>query len=132
MPISNKDKLRLKIAAKRIEANKIKAMTPWTPKPSVGGTIYCFGQDKPEVSYDGKDTVESAPNKVRTSADKIAAQLRLDSGERYTGRDSEYDHPSKLLCGDGKEYKPREYKARADSPFKRAKASASAVVVVRK
>lgn len=130
--LSNKDKLRLKIAAKRLERAKIEALKPWVRKKPIGSTIVCIGQDKPDVVYPDKDVIPSAPNKVRSSADKIANAIKLDGADKYQGRDGEYDHPSKLLCGDGVAYVARGYKPRKDSPFKRAKASALSVVIERK
>lgn len=130
--LSNKDKLRLKIAAKRLERAKLDSLKPWVAKKPIGSTVMAFGQDKPDVLYDDKDVIPSAPNKVRSSADKIANAIKLDGADKYQGRDGEYDHPSKLLCGDGVAYVARGYKPRKDSPFKRAKASALSVIVVRK
>lgn len=130
--LSNKDKLRLKVAAKRLEKAKLDALKPWVRKKPIGSTIVCLGQDKPVLSYEDKDVIPSAPNKTRTSADKIANAIKLDGADKYQGRDGEYDHPSKLLCGDGEVYVPRGYKPRKDSPFKRAQAKACSVVIERK
>lgn len=130
MPLSSNDKLRLKLSAKRIEAAKLQALTKWVKKPAVGTTLYDFQQEKPVVSYTDKAVVLSADNKTRSGADKIANGLKLDGADKYHGLDGEYDHPSKLLCGDGVAYvsKPANV-GNAASPFKRVRKE---VVVVRK
>lgn len=130
MPLSSNDKLRLKLSAKRIEAIKVKALVPWKRKPAIGSTIMAFGQDKPDVSYNDKAVVLSADNKTRSSADKIAAGLKLDGADKYHGLDGEYDHPSKLLCGDGVAYVPKRANVgNASSPFKRVRNNPLVVVI---
>ena len=130
MPLSSQDKLRLKISAKRIEAAKVQALTKWKRKPAIGSTIMAFGQDKPEVSYHDKAVIVSADNKTRSGADKIAAGLKLDGVDKFVGYVGEYDHPSKLLCGDGVAYVPKRANVgNASSPFKRVKKE---VVVIKK
>ena len=84
------------------------------------------------MSYHDKAVVLSADNKTRSGADKIAAGLKLDGGDKYHGLDGEYDHPSKLLCGDGVAYvAKRANVGNASSPFKRVKGKPVVIVVKR-
>jgi len=132
MPLSSNDKLRLKLSAKRIEAAKVQALTKWTRKKPTGSTIMYFGQEKPDLVYNDKAVVLSADNKTRSGADKIAAGLKLDGGDKFVGYVGEYDHPSKLLCGDGVAYVPKPANVgNTASPFKRVR-KAAVVVVVKK
>lgn len=130
MSLSSKDKARLALSAKRVLANKEKALIPWKRKAPVGSTIVAMGQEKPAISYADKATVLSAEGKARSSADKIAGGLKLDGEDRFTGKVGEYDHPDKLLCGNGEKYTPRPANTGNNaSPFKRVRNSPLVVVV---
>ena len=97
MAVSKKDLARVNLGKKRQEKIKVQALTKWKAKVPVGTTIYNHGQEKPAVVYTDKDVIRSDDCKMRSSADKVARQLKLDGGDKFV-RDG-YDHPSYVIKG---------------------------------
>lgn len=128
MPVSSKDKLRVNLAAKRVERwNRERC------KPANNDTKRCEGiqwspnQDKPALVYADKSVIASDAVKMRSSADKVAREMRRNGDTFIDYQDAGYSE----LPRDAVKV-TRSYRARPDSPFKRAAKAASAVVIVRK
>ena len=112
------DKLRLKLAAKRMEAWKEYKLQPPKVVKRCKSVLFAPGQDKPEVVHTDKDTIVSNGKLSIGSAEKA---MRLDSGDRNSadGNGYEYNHsgnvPAHLKAA------PMTAKPRKNSPFKREK-----------
>lgn len=133
MPISSKDKLRVNLAAKRVERwNRERCKPAHNPVDKHGDRVQCrlrgivfdADQDKPALVYADKGVVSSHVVKVNPKAYNSFVR-RGDSFADY--QDADYSDKPRDPA-----YKAREYKARPNSPFKRAQASAASVVIVRK
>jgi hypothetical protein len=98
MPISNKDKARITLAKKRIEANKEAALLPWVAKKPIGYKALALGQEKETPSYPNKAIVQAAQGMV-SPENKTFAQMRLGGVNRFEGVAGEYDHPSHIIKG---------------------------------
>jgi len=111
-----RQKLTLQLAGKSSDKSKAKAR----------GLAYCQGlidhsQEKPAIVYLDKDTVLSDCGKMRSMSDKIASELKLDSGERYQGGEFVSLDITKATTPQHLVNAPRFAKPRKSSPFKRAK-----------
>lgn len=130
--ISNKDKARLRLADKRVEAWNRYRLTPAKNPDSPEKPIRCKhivfapGQDKESLAYPDKDVVVSDAVKMRSSSDKVARFMRRN-GDNFSDYASEGPPPAIGASGKGKAYvyKPVNGLAIAtpnqNSPFKRAK-----------
>lgn len=120
MPISNKDQMRINLASKRVERwNRERCKPADNSKPRCTSLVICAGQDKPVPSYNDKAVVYSANAKMRSSADKVARELRRNGDNFSDYHDAGYsDAPRDPAWKAGL---PKVAASRADSPFKRAK-----------
>lgn len=100
MPISNKDKARINLAKKRIEAGKVQALTKWKDKPDSQkvGNVMAFGQVKETPIYNDKAIVQAALGMV-SPGNKTFAHMRLGGVNKFEGVSGEYDHPSHVIKG---------------------------------
>lgn len=107
------DKLRLKIAAKRIETWKEYKLQPPKVVKRCRSVLFAPGQDKPEVVHTDKDTIEtnllveaqSKHGSARYAKLKLGSaetNMRLDSRDRNQdgcatdGNGYEYGHPGNV------------------------------------
>lgn len=81
-------------------------------------------QEKPEQSFEGKDTIECNGVKYRQSSGKLAKFATSDMPDSFDMR-PDWVYVREVTQA----YKPRYAKPRANSPFKRAKATP---VIIRK
>jgi hypothetical protein len=147
--LSSADKLKLKLSAARVERAKRQALMPWKPRKASDKTalVMDFGQEKPALIYDDKGELPTFEGSVRSMSGKlgnhsnaIAARVHsISHKDRETGivttqvvhyEPDGYDHPSKLLCGDGVAYVPKTANCgNNSSPFKRVRKNPVVVVV---
>ena len=147
--LSSADKLKLKVSAARVERAKRQALTKWTPRKAADKTFtsFDFGQMKPAMVYGDKGELPTFEGSVRSMSGKlgnhsnaIAARVHsVSHKDRETGvvttqvvhyEPDGFDHPSKLLSGNGVAYVPKRANVgNVSSPFKRVKAMP---VIVRK
>jgi hypothetical protein len=116
MAISTKDKARINLAKKRIEAGKEAALRPWVAKKPVGYKALALGQEKETPVYADKAIVQAAQGMVspenKTFAHMTKAQAGLvndnwvmhqdEKGNRfpvYKDNSGEYDPPSHVIKG---------------------------------
>lgn len=123
------DKLRLKIAAKRIEAWDRYRQSPPKDVKRCTSVMFAPGQDKPSLVYLDKDTIVSGGDKMRSSSGKFARELRLDGGDKCHGDGDGYDPLAQANTPKHMQGLPKVAKARKNSPFKAAK---KAPIIVRK
>lgn len=141
--LSSKDKLTLKLSKERLERWERERRKPAknfvvTPAGKVKpverckGIVFAAGQDKPteDVSPDRMDSVHRSTDghKMRLPCGKLTLVRRGDNFSDY--QDADYSESPRDPAW--KANQPAIAKPRPNSPFKRAGASLSSVVVIRK
>jgi len=149
--LSSADKLKLRLSDARVERwNRERRKPAANDKPRCQGVIFAPGHDKVDETIlpDRMEIIHRASDgfKVRTMAGKLskhgnAIAARVHTIEHIVPHTGEshtqivYDCPQNDPVPQDPAWKtnaPKHAKARPNSPFKRAGASLSSVVVIRK